>query len=471
MSGRPGRVGGMYVIVAGCGRVGSHIAETLSREGHDVVIIDKDNKSFERLGPTFNGVTMQGVVFDEELLIEAGARDADAFLAVTDYDSTNLMASEIATRIFEVPTVLSRLYNVDKEMTFFKLGIDYVCSTTLTSEHFMDKLFQGTDTISLMDRLELGVKLVEFNVRPEARGRRATELDSDVNSRLVAILRMGKLIENIESVRLQTDDRLIVALRKEGRKAVIECLGDEYANESACHFTAAFPEETAEILQEDHEGSKIIVGGCSAVGSHLAFMLSMEGYDVTVIDEEPSRFERMPESFNGNFLEGVVFEEETLLEAGIEQATKFAVLTKFDNKNLMAAEVARQVFNVPKVVARLFNMDKETTYQSLGIDFVCGTRLMSRALLDRLLDPLVQYRGSCFNNLFDIVDFECPAWWVNQEVERFEKKMGFRLAYVGRGSSGILPGGRFVLKEGDVLTAIIPPGEVRELDRYLKNRR
>lgn len=460
----------MYVIVAGCGRVGSHIADTLSQEGHDVVVIDKDSKSFDRLGPTFNGVTFQGVVSDEDVLIEAGVQEADAFLAMTSYDSTNLMASEIATSIFEVPTVLSRLYSVDKEMTLFQLGIDYVCSTTLTSEHFMDKLFQGTDAISLMDRPELGVKLLEFNVRPEAQGRSALELDSDVNSRLIAVLRMGRLLNTLEGVTLEAGDRLIVALRKEGRKAVIDCLGDDYANETACRFTAAFPDGTSEILQEAPAHSRIIIGGCSAVGSHLAFMLSMEGHDVTVIDQDPSRFDRMPESFNGTFLQGTVFEEETLLAAGIEDASKFAVLTKFDNKNMMAAEVARQVFNVPKVVARLFNMDKESTYQSLGIDFVCGTRLLSGALLDRLLDPLVESRGSCFNNLFDVVDFKCPSWWVNKDVEHFERKMGFRLAYIGRGSSGILPGRQFVLREDDVLTAIMPPGEVRELDRHLKKK-
>lgn len=458
----------MYLIIAGCGRVGSTLANTLSGEGNDVVVIDKDAGSFERLGGTFNGVTLQGVAFDEELLLEAGAARADAFLAVTSIDNTNIMAAEIASRVHAIPMVLSRLYYVEKELTVFKLGIDYICSTTLTSERFMEKLFQGTDAISVLDNPDVGVKLLEFTAKREAAGKTARTLDSGVNSRVVAILRRGTPLDISGNVELEPEDRIVVALRKEGLHAVAECLGDDFANESACRFAAPFPTGVGEVIQDGAPDSRVIVGGCSAVGAHLAFTLSMEGYDVTVVDRDPSRFERMPDSFNGRFVVGPVYDEETLLAAGIDKASRFAVLTKFDNANLMAAEVARHIFNVPKVVARLFNTDKESTYQSLGIDFVCGTRLLSQALLDRLVEPMARKSGNCCNNMYDIVEFECLPRWAGRNVAHFEKKMGFRLAFVARGHSGVLPSGQFVLREGDTLTAIMLPGVTRKLDNYLR---
>jgi len=98
----------MNAIVVGCGRVGSQLATMLSVEGHNVTVIDRDEDAFRRLGSTFNGVTVKGLGFDEEVLDEAGIREADVFAAVTDLDNTNLMAAEVARKIFHVPHVVAR---------------------------------------------------------------------------------------------------------------------------------------------------------------------------------------------------------------------------------------------------------------------------------------------------------------------------------------------------------------------------
>jgi len=126
--------------VVGCGRVGSQLATLLSVEGHNVVVIDRDAESFKRLGTTFNGVTIKGLGFDEEVLEEAGTRDCDAFAAVTNLDNTNLMAAEVARKIFNVPHAVARLYNPVRERTYQQLGLDYVCGTTLVAETLLDKI-------------------------------------------------------------------------------------------------------------------------------------------------------------------------------------------------------------------------------------------------------------------------------------------------------------------------------------------
>ncbi len=133
----------MNVVVVGCGRVGSQLATMLSIEGHNVTVIDKSDDAFRRLGGTFNGVTIVGLGFDEEILEEAGIRDADAFAAVTNLDNTNLMAAEVARKIFEVPHVVARLYNPARERTYQQLGLDYVCGTTLVAEVLVDKISVG----------------------------------------------------------------------------------------------------------------------------------------------------------------------------------------------------------------------------------------------------------------------------------------------------------------------------------------
>lgn len=130
----------MHIIIVGCGRVGSALADANSRGGDDVVIIDTDPGSFRQLGAGFNGVTMRGTGCDEEQLREAGIERCDAFVAATDSDSVNMMAAEIALRIYHVPRVVVRLYEPEHEQSMRVLGLDYVNDAALSVQAILAKL-------------------------------------------------------------------------------------------------------------------------------------------------------------------------------------------------------------------------------------------------------------------------------------------------------------------------------------------
>ena len=131
------------VIVVGCGRVGSQLANMLSDNGNNVCCIDKNADAFANLGRNFNGSTVQGVGFDEDVLIRAGVEECDVLAAVTQLDNTNLMCAEVANHLFGVPHVISRLYNPDHERAYMQLGIDYVCGTSLVAEDVFSKIVSG----------------------------------------------------------------------------------------------------------------------------------------------------------------------------------------------------------------------------------------------------------------------------------------------------------------------------------------
>ena len=176
----------MNVIVVGCGRVGSQLASLLSVEGHNVTVVDKDADAFRRLGTTFNGVTVRGTGFDEDVLAEAGIHECDSFAAVTDLDNTNLMAAEVARKIFGVKHVVARLYNPVRERTYQQLGLDYVCGTTLVAESLLDKIKSGHGHhISALGDVEV----VEFRISMDADARAVHEIESNVACRIVAISR------------------------------------------------------------------------------------------------------------------------------------------------------------------------------------------------------------------------------------------------------------------------------------------
>ncbi len=215
---------------------------------------------------------------------------------------------------------------------------------------------------------------------------------------------------------------------------------------------------------------KVIIAGCGRVGAELADMLSLDGHEVTVMDKDPRSFQRLSKLFSGEVVEGFAYDEESLTKAGIRYADAFAAVTNFDNTNLMAAEVARKIFNVPRVIARLYNTDKEQTYQALEIDYVCGTKLLAQVLQEKILRPQVRVRDLCCNNTLSLVEFDCPAKWSGKKVGRLEEEITMHIAFLVRDGEAIFPHQDFSLEKGDEVTALISTKRMNRLERKLRGR-
>ncbi len=204
------------VIVVGCGRVGSQLANMLSDNGSNVCCIDTDPEAFANLGRNFNGVTLQGLGFDEEVLTRAGIEECDVLAAVTQQDNTNLMCAEVASRLYDVPHVIARLYNPDHERAYLQLGIDYVCGTSLVAEDMFSKVVSGHGshiaTFGECEVLEFSLDLTGYSDR---RTIRVSELERDHGVRIVAFERgdgSASSIPTSESV-LYNGDTLLVCIR------------------------------------------------------------------------------------------------------------------------------------------------------------------------------------------------------------------------------------------------------------------
>jgi trk system potassium uptake protein TrkA len=128
----------MYVIIVGCGRVGSSMAKQLVVEGHDVVVVDEDPSSFRLLGADFPGQSIVGAALDWDVLRQAGIEGADAFAAATDGDNTNIVCALIAWRAFEVPCAIARVYDPLRARVFARFGVTTVCPTEQARVMMMD---------------------------------------------------------------------------------------------------------------------------------------------------------------------------------------------------------------------------------------------------------------------------------------------------------------------------------------------
>jgi trk system potassium uptake protein len=122
------------IVILGCGRVGATLATMMDREGHTVTIIDFSNEAFRRLEADFGGTTVIGNGVDEEILIRAGIKEADAFAAVTNGDNRNIMASQIAKEIFNIKKVVCRIYDPIRQSTYNELGLETICPTVIGAQ-------------------------------------------------------------------------------------------------------------------------------------------------------------------------------------------------------------------------------------------------------------------------------------------------------------------------------------------------
>ncbi len=162
---------------------------------------------------------------------------------------------------------------------------------------------------------------------------------------------------------------------------------------------------------------RVIIMGCGRVGEQLARLMSDQGHTVAVIDYDPAALDRLGENFRGQKITGVGFDKDVLVKAGIEQADAFAATSASDNANVVAARIARQIFCVPRVVARLYDPRRAEIYQRLGLLTISsstwGAERIRELLIHSELDPVLTF-GSGDVSMLSI---EAPALLAGRMVK------------------------------------------------------
>ncbi|MBU2648635.1 TrkA family potassium uptake protein [bacterium] len=126
-----------YIIIVGCGRVGFHLANRFSRDGHSVVVIDKNAITFNDLSSEFSGFKIEGDTTQMAILQQAKIEKADILIATTHEDNVNLMVAQIAKKIFNVRHVIARVFDPKREEIYTQLGIETICPTSIAVERFV----------------------------------------------------------------------------------------------------------------------------------------------------------------------------------------------------------------------------------------------------------------------------------------------------------------------------------------------
>jgi trk system potassium uptake protein TrkA len=208
---------------------------------------------------------------------------------------------------------------------------------------------------------------------------------------------------------------------------------------------------------------KILIIGCGRMGAGLALHLTMSGHSVTVIDNDPSAFERLEPSLRGQTFTGDALDRDILIRAGIERVDCLAALTPNDSINLVVARLAKEMFKVPKVVARMHDPKKSEIYRRLGVQTVSTVSLGMQRFAELLTFSRLDIVHSLGNGEVGIVESEIPPPLVGRMVHDLTVAGEIQVVALSRGGKTFVPTISTVFKKGDMIHVAVSAASVDHL--------
>jgi trk system potassium uptake protein TrkA len=212
---------------------------------------------------------------------------------------------------------------------------------------------------------------------------------------------------------------------------------------------------------------RFVVVGCGRVGSELAMLLSREGHEVSVIDKNPRALQRLAMDWGGKGIVGYGFDRDALEEAGIAGADALAAVTNGDNSNILTARIARETYQVPNVVARIYDPRRAVIYRRLGIPTVATVTWTVDQVVRRLLPERTVTEWSAPGGEVVVVERALPAAWVGFRLDELELPGQARIAAIARAGKALVPKAGALGQEGDVLYLAVAAASLPELEARL----
>jgi trk system potassium uptake protein TrkA len=202
--------------------------------------------------------------------------------------------------------------------------------------------------------------------------------------------------------------------------------------------------------------------GCGRVGAALAEALSRLDHEVAIIDRDESAFHRLSGEFTGERITGMGFDRDVLLRAGIEHADAFAAVSSGDNSNIISARVAREMFGVTRVVARIYDAKRAAVYERLGIPTIATVPWTTDRLLNTLTHETETTRWRDPTGTVAVAEAPLHEAWVGMRASALEEATGARVAFLIRFGAGVLPEPKTVIQAGDQVYLAAVSGQCAE---------
>ncbi len=226
------------------------------------------------------------------------------------------------------------------------------------------------------------------------------------------------------------------------------------------------PEPESPPSASNGKPMQVVIVGCGRVGAELALTLCRQGR-VTVVDQQAQAFDQLGPEFNGRTVQGEGFDPEVLRRAGIESAGALAAVTSSDSVNVVAARLAREMFHVPRVVARVYNPRRLPVYETFHIDTVVSTTWGAQRIAQMLIDPWLVSVFSAGAGEVQLVEVHVPEAWAGRAMDDLVPSDSGRVAAITRRGRAALPQAQMPLESGDRLLICLTQDGLRRLQERL----
>jgi trk system potassium uptake protein TrkA len=216
---------------------------------------------------------------------------------------------------------------------------------------------------------------------------------------------------------------------------------------------------------------KIVVVGCGRVGTSLAIALDQEGHDVVVLDKDPNAFHHLPNTWGGRTITGFGFDRDLLNEAGAREADALAAVTSGDNSNILTARIARETYNIPNVVARIYDPRRAEIYQRLGIPTVATVTWTIEQVTRKLFPGISISEWTDPTGTVSVIGRVLPNGWCGKKMSLIEHETSARIIAVIRANQSVLGVGDLIGQEGDTVYLAVDKTSAIAVDESFRDMR
>ena len=444
----------MRIVVAGAGEVGTHLAKMLSRENHEIVVIDSDVDRLKNLATTSDLLTLQGDVTSKKFLREAGANEADLFIAVTPWDDTNfvsaIMSKELGAKFTVARVGKSEPLSKENRDIFTGLGIDsFVYPEKIASREIINTLRQsGVSMLIEFSGGRLLLLAVKINEDAPIVNKTPKEVADiyHIDYRAVAIQRNGKTIIPYDDIRYESDDMVYMVTNYSNTNDILRYSGRKH----------------------EHIAQVMILGG-----SHIGRLVAKElgnDYKIKLFEADRDEAYRLSDSLNNVLvIHGDDTNVDLLLEEGLRTTDAFVAVTGSSEANILACLLAKSE-GVRHTVAEIENLNYVNLAERLGINVIINKKLIAAGHIYR--HTLAGSVSKIKHIAPDAEALEFVASLKSKITERPISEINFpKNAIIGglvRNNAGFIATGNTWIQPGDRVVVFSMPSAVGEVSKFFK---
>ena len=441
----------MKIIIVGCGKVGSTLVEQLDKEGHDVAIIDKNVQKIQNLTNLHDilGVVGNGASYSTQ--IEAGIKDADLLVAVTDSDELNLLCCTIAKQVGNCATIARvRTPDYSREVAYLreKLGLAMIINPELETANVAARILALPTALEVNSFAHGQAEMTKLKI-PEGNlldGMPIMSLGKHLDQKIVdniiicAVERDGEVKIPSGSYTLQAGDTISFVATRPVARRFLEKIG----------------------FKTKHVNNTMIIGGGKAAYYLAAQLLNM-GIDVKIIESNRERCEQLSVLLpKAVIINGDGTDEELLTEEGLPYAESFVPLTGIDEENILLTLHAKAVSNA-KVITKINRIAFKDAIAKLDLGSVVYPRFITAEAIIAYVRAKSNSRGSNIETLFHVFDARAEAieFRVNDAssvtgipLMNLKLKKDLIISFINRGGNILIPSGQDTIEVGDTVMVV-----------------